>query len=59
MSDRELAEIAPTLCSAEREALVLGYWRRGALTPLALANSLAKCRDQAPRSSLRPSPTNR
>jgi hypothetical protein len=41
MSDHELAEIAPTLSAAEQERLVLRYWRRGDLTPLPLANSLA------------------
>jgi hypothetical protein len=58
MSDHEL-ETASLLPIAERETLVLRYWRRGALTPLALANSLARRLDQAPRSSLRPSATNR
>ena len=42
MSDHELAELAPTLSPAEREALVLRYWRRGTLTPLPVANSLAR-----------------
>jgi hypothetical protein len=42
MSDRELAEIVATLSLAEREALVLRYWRRGDFTPLEIANSLAQ-----------------
>jgi hypothetical protein len=42
MSDRELAEIVATLSIAEREALVLRYWRRGDFTPLPIANSLAR-----------------
>ncbi len=42
MSDHELAELAPTLNLAEREQLVLRYWRRGDLTPLPVANSLAR-----------------
>ena len=44
MSDHELTEIAPTLSHTEQEALVLRYWRRGELTPLNLANALAKRR---------------
>lgn len=42
MSDHELADLAPTLSLADREALVFRYWRRGALTPLPVANSLAR-----------------
>jgi hypothetical protein len=42
MSDRDLADLVPSLSEADRTALVLRYWRRGALTPLAIANSLAR-----------------
>ncbi|MGN6375825.1 MAG: hypothetical protein ACTHMG_09750 [Sphingomonas sp.] len=42
MSDRDLVDLAPTLPDAERRALVLDYWRRGEMTPLALANALAR-----------------
>jgi hypothetical protein len=57
MSDQEL-ETASLLPIAERETLVLRYWRRGDLTPLPLANALAGQAWSA-RSSRRPSPTNR
>ncbi|MGN6270632.1 MAG: hypothetical protein ACTHM0_12170 [Sphingomonas sp.] len=57
MSDHEL-ETASLLPIAERETLVLRYWRRGDLTPLPLANALAGQAWSA-RSSRRPSPTNR
>jgi hypothetical protein len=57
MSDHEL-ELVPMLPDAERETLVLRYWRRGDVTPLPLANALAG-QAWSIRSSRRPSPTNR
>lgn len=50
MSDRDLADLVPSLSEADRTALVLRYWRRGALTPLAVANSLASARPRSHRS---------
>jgi len=44
MSDRDLADLVPSLSESDRAALVMRYWRRGALTPLAVANSLAAAR---------------
>lgn len=42
MSDRDLADLVPSLSEADRTALVMRYWRRGELTPLPIANSLAR-----------------
>jgi hypothetical protein len=49
MADRDAADQVPHLSQRDRVALVLGYWRRGELTPLPIANSLA--RPAAPRPS--------
>ena len=49
MSDQDLIKIAPTLSRSEQEALVLRFWRRGDLTPLPLANALARRDAGAPR----------
>ena len=38
MSDQSVL----TLSAGDREAMVLRYWRRGDLTPLRLANALAR-----------------
>jgi hypothetical protein len=57
MSDHEL-ETIPSLAPADRQTLMLRYWRRGDLTPLPLANALAG-QAWSIRSSRRPSPTNR
>jgi hypothetical protein len=44
MPDEQIAEIASTLSPAECEDVVMRYWRRGNLTPLGVANSLARRR---------------
>jgi hypothetical protein len=48
MSDHDTLDLAPLLSDAERQELVLAHWRRGELTPLPLANALARRRPPAP-----------
>jgi hypothetical protein len=42
MSDLDLADLVPSLSEPDRIPLVMRYWRRGELTPLPIANSVAR-----------------